>query len=111
VWCLIVPLLLIGPQQLVDLFRDVPNRWGDPAWLSVICLVLPVVGGYAYFFPAARRSATRQIILVSLAYAIVNGVFEEVLWRGVYISIFPGQWILGVIYPAMGFGQYQCRQW
>jgi membrane protease YdiL (CAAX protease family) len=104
VWCLIVPLLLIGPQRLIDLFRDAPNRWGDPAWLGFICLVLPVVGGYAYFFPSARRSAMWPIILASLVQAIVNGVCEEVLWRGTYISIFPGQWLPGVIYPAIGFG-------
>jgi hypothetical protein len=104
VWCLIVPLLLLAPQRLIDLFRDVPDRWGDPAWLGLICLVLPVVGGYAYFFPSAKRGATQPIILASLAHAIVNGVLEEVLWRGVYVAIFPGQWLLGVIYPAIGFG-------
>lgn len=104
VWCLIVPLLLIGPQKLLDLFRDVPNRLGEPAWLGLICLALPVVGGYAYFFPAARRGATRQIVLASLVHALVNGVLEEVLWRGVYVSFFPGQGQLGVIYPAIGFG-------
>ncbi len=104
VWCLIAPLLLVGPQQLIDLFRDVPNRLGDPAWLGFICLVLPVIGGYVYFFPAARRGATRSIILASLAHALINGVLEEVLWRGVYVSIFPGQWLPGVIYPAIGFG-------
>ena len=104
VWCLIVPLLLIGPQRLIGLFQDVPNRLGDPAWLGFVCLVLPVIGGYVAFFPAARRNATRSIILASLAHALINGVLEEVLWRGVYVSIFPGQWLWGVIYPAIGFG-------
>jgi len=91
VWCLIVPLLLIGPQRLIGLFQDVPDRLGDPAWLGLICLVLPVIGGYAFFFPAARRNATRSIVLASLVHALINGVLEEVLWRGVYVSIFPGQ--------------------
>ena len=85
-------------------FRDVPNRLGDPAWLGLICLVLPVIGGYVFFFPAARRNATRSILLASVAHALINGVLEEVLWRGVYISIFPGQWLWGVVYPAIGFG-------
>jgi membrane protease YdiL (CAAX protease family) len=104
VWGLIVPLLLIGPQRLIDLFRDVPNRLGDPAWLGLICLVLPIMGGYAAFFPAAVRSATTKIVLVSIAQSLVNGVLEEVLWRGMYVSIFPNHWLLGVIYPAIGFG-------
>jgi len=50
IWCLIVPLLLIGSPKLIEVFQDVPNRLGDPAWLGFICLVLPVIGGYAYFF-------------------------------------------------------------
>lgn len=103
-WCLIGPLLLIGPQKLIGLFQDVPNRLGDPAWLGVICLGLPVIGGYVFFFPAARRNASRSILLASAAHAVINGVLEEVLWRGVYGAIFPGQWLLGVIYPAIGFG-------
>jgi hypothetical protein len=72
-----------GRGYLLGLFQDVPNRWGDPAWLGFICLVLPVIGGYTAFFPAARRGVTRPIILASLAHALINGVLEEILWRGV----------------------------
>jgi hypothetical protein len=71
VWCLIVPLLLIGSQQLIDLFRDVPNRLGDPAWLGFICLVLPVIGGYVFLSGGAAPDR------LSASHALINGVLKK----------------------------------
>lgn len=33
---------------------------------------------------------------------MVNATMEELLWRGVYISDWPDDWRLGVVYPSLG---------
>jgi membrane protease YdiL (CAAX protease family) len=43
------------------------------------------------------------VLVSSAALAIVNAIAEEVLWRGIYSSVFPRQLIRGYLYPAVGF--------
>jgi len=43
-----------------------------------------------------------RIILVFHAFG--NGVLEEILWRGVYIKLFPDNKVWGVLWPSLWFG-------
>jgi hypothetical protein len=43
---------------------------------------------------SVRRCAARLI-------AAVNATLEELLWRGVYIRLFPGRLIAGFLYPTV----------
>jgi hypothetical protein len=104
-WCLILPLALLGPQGIRDLFRvDLPGL-GQPWWLALSFLVIPLLLGFGYAFPRALRAKPGwRSVVISVAIALVNGILEEVLWRGAYVSLFPDQWLLAVLYPAVGFG-------
>ena len=42
-------------------------------------------------------------MIIAIPVAIINGVCEELLWRGLYIKVFPNNALLGVIFPAIGF--------
>lgn len=41
------------------------------------------------------------LIIVAVPAAIINGIFEEILWRGLYIKTFPKKLFSGFIYPSM----------
>lgn len=103
VWCGLVPWALLGTDGVVALFRPGAAPFGRPAALGVALLASPLLLGYGYAFPRAIRGATATVVLASAALALVNATFEELLWRGAYIRVFPGSWLLGYAYPAFGF--------
>lgn len=103
VWCFLVSWWVLGTDQMLRLFRDAPNRLGEPAWLGALFLILPLALGYGYAFPQAMGQADARIIALSLIIAIVNGTLEELLWRGAHVSIFPSSRFLATVYPAIGF--------
>jgi membrane protease YdiL (CAAX protease family) len=104
VGCLLLPVLLVDPPQLAHLFRAPAAAFGSPAWVGAACLLLPLVLGYGYAFPRAVRRASLAIMLASLALAAVNATLEEVLWRGLFVRLFPGSFVWAVVFPAIGLG-------
>lgn len=103
-WCLLLPLWVLGPSQLRELFRDRHPRLGRPRWLGLLCLGLPLLLGYGYEFPRVLRKVQgATVFLLSGILALVNGTLEEVLWRGTYLRVFPDSWLLGTLYPTLGF--------
>jgi uncharacterized protein len=104
-WCLALPLVLLGPQGFLDLFRLQGTGLGDPWWLGLIALLIPLLLGYGYAFPQALgRRPGWNVLLASAILALINGTLEEVLWRGTYVAVFPNKWLLAILFPALGFG-------
>ncbi|MGC9469852.1 MAG: CPBP family glutamic-type intramembrane protease [Anaerolineae bacterium] len=103
VWCLVLPWWALGTDGLLSVFRDLSPRFGNPSWLGIVFLIVPLLLGYGYAFPRALGQANLTIILLSFVIALVNGTLEELLWRGTYVTLFPDSWILGYAYPAIGF--------
>jgi membrane protease YdiL (CAAX protease family) len=101
VWCLVVPLWLLGWARVRSLFQS-PVGMRTPL-ARVALLGLPLILGYGYAFPRALAGADVVVILVSAVLALVNGVLEELLWRGAYIEVFPDSRRLSVYYPTIGF--------
>lgn len=66
---------------MVQIFQDVRPRFGQPAWLGLLLLVIPLLLGYGYAFPRAVKQANLPVILLSGLIALVNGLMEEMLWR------------------------------
>jgi membrane protease YdiL (CAAX protease family) len=102
-WCIVLPLVVLGPRRLAGLFRPCASPLGHPWWLGVFCLVGPPLFSFATVFPGALRRANPKVWLASAAAAIVNGTLEEVLWRGTYIALFPDDFWLGQLYATVGF--------
>ena len=104
-WCLLFPLALLGPQRLLGLFRGVSSPFGHPWWLGAFCLLAPPLVAFIFLFPGVLQKASVRLVLVSALLALVNGPLEEVLWRGAYLTLFPGQSWLTLLYPSLGFAR------
>jgi membrane protease YdiL (CAAX protease family) len=104
-WCLVVPISVLGSERIRTVFaRPVVSAFGKPSWVGVVALFLPLLLGYGYAFPRAFAADARWAVLVgSLVIALINGVLEELLWRGTYILIFPDSSLLGDAYPTLSF--------
>jgi len=102
-WCLLVPTILLGGWRLVcDLFRPFP-RLCALSWPTQALLWWPVLFPLTFVFVRRVASAGPAILLVSIALGIVIGVTEEILWRGLFLRLFPRNLWLGLIYPSLMF--------
>ena len=84
-------LQLIHPQKLT---------------LEIFILVLiPIIGAGLYrFVPGMSYSKPApQIIFILIMTSLGNGFFEELLWRGVYLELFPQSILWGMIWPTVWF--------
>ncbi|HEY82408.1 MAG TPA: CPBP family intramembrane metalloprotease [Dehalococcoidia bacterium] len=100
VWGAAFPLLVIGKENIRALIR--PQRADKKVLLLVaIPLLLAIVGrlipGMAY------QKESVWIFLLLLSTACGNGFFEEVLWRGVYLKLFPDNIFYRMIWPSVWF--------
>lgn len=102
-WCLVFPWVVLGTAGVIRVFQQGASRFGEHTAVNVILLVLPLLLGYGYAFPRAIRGADWVVIVLSAALALTNGTLEELLWRGAYLRTFPDSWMLGYVYPSIGF--------
>lgn len=63
-------------------------------------IVVPLV---AAFIPRVGRAGA-GIVAVSVLLGIVTGSTEELLWRGVYLRLFPDNVGWSRLYPSVAFG-------
>jgi uncharacterized protein len=101
VWCLALPLALLGWRGVRRLFR--PAHLPQPRWLWATLLAFPIIGGFAVVFVPSLATVTLAALALAIAIAVVNGTCEEILWRGLYAELFAGHLIAGWLYPAVAF--------
>jgi len=101
-WCLLVPWLVVRKQGFTGLLTDgrpLFERKNWPAALLWVVVIIVAMLMYGKDFLAAPLA----LILIAIPLAAINGLCEELLWRGVYVRVFPGNPWLGIVYPAIGF--------
>ena len=84
IFCLIIPLLLVGSDQIIERYKIIKI---NPKYLLVYLfpVFMTLIGGL--FMSTAERDLIGLIIWLGMS--VGNGVFEEILWRGVYPTLFP----------------------
>jgi membrane protease YdiL (CAAX protease family) len=98
IWCILFPLRIVGPQKLRALLKFQRLQAAD--WFMLIVFpTLAFLGRYTQDKP--RRSAREKAVLVFMT--CMNGLGEEVLWRGVYVALFPDSRMWGVVWPTVWF--------
>lgn len=101
-WCLLVPRWLLGKAEFAAILRDRAALFSRANWLAALLwltVTLAAVVMYAEGFLAAPLS----LILLAIPLATVNGFCEEILWRGLYVRLFPRNVWLAILYPSVGF--------
>jgi CAAX protease family protein len=102
VWCLLLPLILLGKDGFLFLFVDMTPLFSGPNWLAtVLFVVITLVSLVMYGKGFLRASLT--LILVVIPMATINGICEELLWRGLYVQTFPDNFWLAILFPALAF--------
>jgi membrane protease YdiL (CAAX protease family) len=100
-WCGLFSWLLIGKKSIIQLIRP------QPLSLNVLILMLvPIIGAALYrLVPGmSYEKPALWIFLLLLSTNFGNGFFEELLWRGVYLDLFPESAWLGMVWPSLWFG-------
>jgi membrane protease YdiL (CAAX protease family) len=91
-WCPVFPAAILGgPHKVLELFREAQPRFGRPAWKSLSLLLWPLV--FPLFFALIPKLAQANLAILggSGLLGLVIGITEEILWRGIFIRLFPGR--------------------
>ena len=103
IWGAIFPLMIIGKdniKRLIQLQR--------PTRKLLLLISVPLLGALAVrlFVPgmSGYEKETALMLLLVLSTTLGNGFFEEVLWRGVYVTLFPNNIFYRMIWPSIWFG-------
>ncbi len=102
VWCLLVPRALLGKAGLATLLRDRARLFSRANWLAA-SLWLVVTLSAVFLYAGSFLRAPPALILLAAPLATINGLCEELLWRGLYARCFPRNPWLAIVYPAVGF--------
>jgi membrane protease YdiL (CAAX protease family) len=99
-WCTILPLWLVGKQRLKQIIR--PQK---PTATVVLFVVFPA-GMAALAKLLTGMGYAKPELWIWLLYgstALGNGFFEELLWRGLYMELFPDRIFYRIIWPSIWF--------
>lgn len=105
-WCIGYPILILGWGSFRGLFHS--RKLDIISFLLVAFPIIFSLAGKLFFSGYGSvwgRYATvnfwERMYYVFMAFA--NGTLEEVLWRGVYIKLFPNDKLRGLIWPTIWF--------
>jgi len=104
--CAGTALSLLGRADARRSFRATRPRLARPVALGAVLLLWPPVGAIATRFLPEVGAADLTMIVTIAGVGVVNAVLEELLWRGVYIELWPDDPWLGWVWPALGFGAW-----
>jgi len=103
IWGGIYPLSMLGRQAILGLIW--PPRMETTAILLAAIPIVFAAGG-RLFFGVQYEKPVPWTRLTLLATALGNGLFEEILWRGTYLTIFPDSLFFSVIWPSLWFAAW-----
>jgi membrane protease YdiL (CAAX protease family) len=98
IWCLIFPLWMIGKKNFRELFKyQKLNK--QLFFLLIFPMIMALTG--RFIMESSQLSIWERFVLI--LYAFANGSLEEILWRGVYIRLFPNKNLWGIVWPTLWF--------
>ncbi|MGA9531973.1 MAG: CPBP family intramembrane glutamic endopeptidase [Anaerolineales bacterium] len=102
-WGVAYSFLLVGSTNV--LLSMYPKR---PDLASLALAGAPVVFAASgrFWFGARYEKNSGLEGVALLVTALGNGFFEEILWRGTYLVLFPSNFIFGIAWPSLCFGAW-----
>lgn len=99
VWCMGFPIWILGPRRAARLLI----RGQRPSASETLLLLLPVAGAVSTELLPNRKKIDMPVALVMAATGVINGTGEELLWRGLFLELFPNDPLRGLLWPLVGF--------
>ncbi|MFQ5868250.1 MAG: type II CAAX prenyl endopeptidase Rce1 family protein [bacterium] len=103
IWCILFSILIVGVKGIPSLFKGEESPFTKKNIAFFILAYSPAVTTLITTFIPEIATTSFLAIISSLGLAIGMGILEEVLWRGLYIKMFPDNLVKGIIYPSIGF--------
>jgi membrane protease YdiL (CAAX protease family) len=104
VWCLAVPVAVLGTRAVLRLFRDPQIHLAQLDMGLRFALWGPPLVPLLFVFRPRIASTPATVVAASVVLGVVIGITEELLWRGVYVALFADNVWLNTIYPSLAFG-------
>jgi len=101
-WGLLIPALWVGAGNFPNFLKDQTALFSAHNLPAVLLWVVVIAVAFIMYGKNFIK-APLTLILLAIPLAMINGFCEEILWRGLYVSAFPGNPWLGILYPAAGF--------
>jgi membrane protease YdiL (CAAX protease family) len=98
-WCTAFPIAVLGSRRA----RHALSQGRTPTTCEWALLAIPVAGALTTTLLPQRRNVDTSTAAVMVSTAAVNAVGEELLWRGVFIELFPQDPVRGALWPMLGF--------
>jgi membrane protease YdiL (CAAX protease family) len=99
IWGAVFPLFIIGKDEIKALIR--PRKPDTKILLLVAIPLLGAVAGRLILGGYEKESVWIALFVFSTPFG--NGFFEEVLWRGVCLRLFPDHLFYRMIWPSVWF--------
>ncbi len=110
--CVVASVAVLGPRRAVALLRNAAGpptpvaASTAPGGLRRLLLAWPVAGAVATRLLPGLRTASATDVLTIATVAAANATAEELLWRGVFVALWPEDPVRGWLWPAVGFGAW-----
>lgn len=100
IWCTVLRLTLVGWKRIRTLLR--PTALGGR---GLVLFCIPLVGAALYRLVPGMDCEKRVLwmVLLCVSTAFGNGFLEGLLWRGVYVHLFPNRTLFRIVWPSIGF--------
>lgn len=104
-WCLAFPVYALGGvRPVLELFKEGQPTFRKLGWKIHFLLWFWIAFPLFTIFLPRVGSVGLAVLAGSLLIGAVIGVTEELLWRGVYLRLFPNSTWMNMIYPSLMFG-------
>jgi membrane protease YdiL (CAAX protease family) len=100
IWGAVFPWLMIGKESILRIAR--PRKPTVQALVLVMVLLL-LAGSYRIGAGMQYQKPSVLVFLMLVTTTFGNGFFEEVLWRGTYMELFPDSLLFRIVYPTIWF--------
>lgn len=93
-----------GFSKLKGIYSQKSNITATKKNIYYLLAFMPCVATFFVVFKEYASIAGVQVLAIALLFALINGTFEEMFWRGVFNKVFNNNIFLAYIYPSVFFG-------
>lgn len=93
-----------GLSNLREIYTQESNISFITRRLHYLLAIIPCIATFFVVFKKVAPLAGLQVLTIALVFALINGTFEEMFWRGTFNKAFGNNIILAYIYPTIFFG-------